>query len=115
MTTTQQLDLALINGYLEVLDLEVIQQMLDLYRQQSILYLTGISAAIDETNDNTWQEQCHKMKGAAASAGLCQVHQKLIAIEKTTEAWQVRADHLSALALLNQQAIDTFKQWLDAQ
>lgn len=112
MTTTQQLDLTLINGYLEVLDIQVIQQMLDLYIQQSALYLIAIETAVLDRDQKAWQEQCHKMKGSAASAGLCQVHQKLIAIEKSTEDWQTKAEHSQSLVQLNQAAIESFQQWL---
>jgi hypothetical protein len=55
------------------------------------------------------------MKGSAASAGLSQVHEKLIAIEKSTEAWSMKVEHLNVLKLTNQQAIDAFKQWLSSQ
>jgi hypothetical protein len=37
MIATEQLDLSLINGYLEALDIAIIQQMLDLYIKQSAL------------------------------------------------------------------------------
>ena len=115
MTPTQQLDLTLINGYLEVLDMDVIEQMLDLYIQQSALYLEVINRAVVDTDQKAWQEQCHKMKGSAASAGLFLVHQKLIAIEKSTEGWQAKAEHLRTLDSLNQEAIEAFQQWLAAQ
>ncbi len=112
MATNEQIDLTLINGYLAALDLAVIQQMLDLYIQQSQLYLTAIDGAVVAEDQQLWQEQCHKMKGAAASTGLSQVHQKLIAIEKSTQAWATKAQHVNALRLLNNNAIVAFEQWL---
>lgn len=115
MAALQQLDLTLINGYLEVLDMDVIQQMLDLYIQQSTLYLATIECAVVAENQKEWQEHCHKMKGAAASAGLSQVHQQLIALEKSTEDWQTKANNLQSLVTLNQEAITVFQQWLDEQ
>tara|TARA_R110000744_G_scaffold292413_1_gene402943 strand:+ start:490 stop:837 length:348 start_codon:yes stop_codon:yes gene_type:complete len=115
MATNQQLDLTLINGYLEVLDINVIQQMLDLYIQQSALYIKAIETAVVDADKNSWQEQCHKMKGSAASAGLCQVHQQLIILEKSSDDWQTKAEQLRALAVLNQAAIETFQQWLAGQ
>tara|TARA_R110000787_G_scaffold142302_2_gene255920 strand:+ start:788 stop:1135 length:348 start_codon:yes stop_codon:yes gene_type:complete len=115
MATKQQLDLTLINGYLEVLDLNVIQQMLDLYIQQSALYINAIETAVVDKDQKAWQEQCHKMKGSAASAGLCQVHHKLIVIEKSTEDWQIKAEQSRSLTLLNQEAIETFQLWLAGQ
>ncbi|UUO24022.1 phosphorelay protein [Colwellia sp. M166] len=115
MIATEQLDLSLINGYLEALDIAIIQQMLDLYIQQSALYLAAINTAIVAEDQKAWQEHCHKMKGSAASAGLSQVHQKLVAIEKMTENWQVKVTHLHVLTQLNQQAIEVFRQWLAKQ
>ncbi len=115
MATNQHLDLSLINGYLDALDLEVLQQMLDLYAQQSQVYLTDIDEAITQEDQKLWQEHCHKMKGSAASAGLTQVYEKLIAIEKSTEQWSAKVKHLNILRLINQQAIDAFKQWLSSQ
>lgn len=115
MVTTRHIDLILINGYLEALDLAVIEQMLDLYIQQSALYLTAINNAVVTADQKAWQEQCHKMKGAAASAGLSQVHQKLILIEKSAEDSETKAQHLQALSLLNKQAITAFQQWFTEQ
>lgn len=115
MATMQHIDLSLINSYLEALDLAVIEQMLDLYIQQSEQYLIAIDSAINSEDEKIWQEQCHKMKGSAASAGLKQVHQKLIMIEKSSEDWPAKAQHLQTLKHLNQQAITVFQQWLAAQ
>ncbi|MGB1262682.1 MAG: Hpt domain-containing protein [Cognaticolwellia sp.] len=115
MTTSQHLDLTLINGYLEALDLDVIEQMLNLYIQQSAVYLTAINSALAAKEQKSWQEQCHKMKGAAASAGLSQVHQQLTEIEKSTEEWAQKAQQISVLTALNQQAITTFQHWLAEQ
>jgi HPt (histidine-containing phosphotransfer) domain-containing protein len=115
MATIQHLDLTLINGYLEALDVDVLQQMLDLYVQQSQVYLSEIDETIAREDQKQWQEHCHKMKGSAASAGLSQVHEKLIAIEKSTDAWSMKVEHLNVLKLMTQQAIDAFKQWLSSQ
>ena len=115
MVTTQHIDLILINSYLEALDRAVIKQMLDLYIEQSALYLSAINHAVVMADQKAWQEQCHKMKGAAASTGLSQVHQKLILIEKSAEDSETKTQHLQALSLLNQQAITAFQQWLSEQ
>lgn len=115
MATTQHVDLSLINGYLEALDLSVIEEMLALYIQQSELYLIAIDSAVVTEDQKVWQEQCHKMKGASASAGLSHVHQQLMVIEKSTEDWPTKAQHLQSLVLLNQQAITAFQQWLAEQ
>ncbi len=115
MGTIQHLDLALLEGYLEALDIDVLTQMLDLYQQQSQVYLAEIGSSIEQADQKDWQEQCHKMKGSAASAGLTQVREKLIAIEKSTQDWPIKSAHLKTLTLLNQQAIEAFKKWLSNQ
>lgn len=115
MTAIQHLNVALLNGYLEVLDKAVLQQMQNLYVQQSKVYLDEIDVAITERNQAMWQEKCHKMKGSAASAGLSQVYEKLVLIEKSLENWPAKAIELEALKLLNQQALDAFKQWLSME
>lgn len=115
MATIQHLDLDLINGYLEALDIDVLEQMLALYVQQSQVYLLEIDDAIAQQDQAAWQEKCHKMKGSAASAGLSQVHEKIIAIEKLAQDWPMKSVHLKALVSLNQQAIGAFKQWLLTQ
>lgn len=115
MATTEHIDLTLINGYLEALDISVIEQMFDLYIQQSQVYLSAIKNALNVTNQNEWQSQCHKMKGAAASAGLSLVQAKLATIEKSTQDWQIKAELFAQLEALNDQAIAAFRQWLAEQ
>ena len=109
------LDLKLINGYLETLNISVLQQMLELYIKQSQVYLLEIETAVSQENQNSWQEQCHKMKGSAASAGLTIVYEKLKVIEKSTESWLIKNTEMKDLTLLNQEAIEAFKQWLSVQ
>jgi HPt (histidine-containing phosphotransfer) domain-containing protein len=115
MTTIQQLDLTLINGYLEALDLDVVKQMFTLYEQQSEIYIKDIEAAVREQNEKTWQEHCHKMKGSAASAGLSQVHAKLVAIEKSSESWTVKSQYVAELTSINVAGMQVFREWLVSQ
>ena len=112
MDKTEHLNLVLIKGYLETLDISILEQMLDLYSQQSKQYLTAIEEAIVKEDQYTWQQECHKMKGSAASAGLLLVHKKLLEIEDSTQDWLIKATDLQALSLLNQEAINVFRQWL---
>ncbi|SEK98932.1 Hpt domain-containing protein [Colwellia chukchiensis] len=112
MTTTQHLNLTLLNSYLETLDVSVLQQMLSLYQQQSSIYLAAISTAQEQCHQPAWQEQCHKMKGAAASAGLSQVQQQLISMERSSADWPTKLTQLQQLKQLNLDAIQAFKQWL---
>ena len=106
-----QLDEELLNGYLEQLDKSIIAKMLDLYMQQSQIYLGEISAAVEEDSQEQWQDRCHKMKGAAGSIGLKQLHAKLVMAEKFTEEQNQKRLLLAEILKLNDAAITAFKSW----
>ncbi|WP_448211794.1 Hpt domain-containing protein [Colwellia sp. MEBiC06753] len=112
MTDNHLIDTTLLQGYLENLGADVVMQMLELYQQQSIIYLNDIDDALDQGSQQLWHERCHKMKGAAGSVGLLSVHKHLVAIERSEESGQQKSEHLARLRLLNDQAIDSFRQWL---
>lgn len=109
------LDTDLLAGYVENLGKDIVQQMLDLYIQQSVVYLKDIDEAMTACSQSLWQESCHKMKGATGSVGLTSVHGKLVAIEKSTEAWDVKKNYTEELEALNLAAIDSFTSWLSKQ
>ena len=115
MTESRCIDKELIQGYLDNLGVAVVAQMLDLYINQSEVYLSEISGAIEQASQPEWQERCHKMKGAAGSVGLLQVHAHLVAIEKSTEDWTQKSEHVARLSSLNSEAILVFKEWLASQ
>lgn len=106
------IDSELLQGYVDNLGVEVVQQMLDLYRQQSAVYIEEIGEALSNESQEEWQERCHKMKGAAGSVGLLSVHSKLVAIEKSTDSWSSKQIFLQELSDENQSSIDIFEQWL---
>ena len=108
----QWIDLELLSGYLENLGTDTLRQMMDLYVEQSKHYLNDISAALAEDDQSLWQEHCHKMKGAAASAGLVVVHALLVDIEKSTEPQAVKQNLLKQLQDDNIQSIAAFNGWL---
>ncbi|WDE08425.1 Hpt domain-containing protein [Thalassomonas viridans] len=87
--------------------------MLDLYMQQSRLYLDEISAAVTEDSQDKWQDRCHKMKGAAGSIGLKQLHAKLVVAEKFTEGQNQKRQLLTEILALNDSAVAAFKSWLE--
>jgi len=107
------IDQTLIQGYLDNLGKQVVQQMLDLYIQQSVVYIDDINGSLDTKVQEQWHERCHKMKGAAGSVGLTEVHALLVSIEKSTENWETKRAHISRLTNLNSEAISQFKQWLE--
>ena len=112
MSNFEKLDLTLLNDYLGSLGKDIVEQMLALYIQQSVEYIDNISQSANIGDQQAWQESCHKMKGAAASAGLLEVHAKLVAIEKSPESTAVKLDYIEALKALNEEALIVFKLWL---
>lgn len=112
MQTIEQLDVNLLDGYLDTLGQDIVQQMLDLYIQQSTTYIDDIADAAKQESQDLWQERCHKMKGATGSVGLLATHAKLVVIEKLTDAWSEKSSHVIELISLNEQAISAFKEFL---
>lgn len=112
MSSFSQIDTGLLQGYLDNLGADVVEQMLDLYAQQSTIYIKDIEQTITDESQTDWQESCHKMKGAAGSVGLTNVHATLASIEKSTELWAEKSKQLATLATLNKESIDSFSQWL---
>lgn len=88
--------------------------MFALYCQQVEIYLNDIERAQLNDSLSGWQEHCHKMKGAAASVGMYQLHGQLKLLEKTDASTDKKAVLLEDLRLLNKQAIVAFQQWLES-
>lgn len=107
-----QLDVELLDGYVQSLGVNIVKQMFDLYRQQVTIYLTDIENALLSNNEQLWQEHCHKMKGATGSVGLKALHARLKLMEKTTASKNDKSNQLAELKLHNQQAIADFNNWV---
>ncbi len=107
-----QLDNELLDSYIQSLGSAVVKQMFDLYRQQVAGYLEDIEHSLVHENAQLWQENCHKMKGAAGSVGLKALHDRLKTMEKSTNDQADKAKQLSALKIHNQAAIVEFERWL---
>jgi len=107
-----QLDLALLQSYFDLMGREMLERMSVLYKQQATIYLLDIAKAQLTDSRDSWQEHCHKMKGAAASAGLKGVHYLLVSLEKTTAAQAEKGLLLAKLTQKNEQAIAAFDDWL---
>ncbi|WP_181902121.1 Hpt domain-containing protein [Thalassotalea euphylliae] len=114
MSELVTIDKALIQGYLDNLGGTVVNQMLELYKKQSSVYLSEIELAVSEQSQQQWQERCHKMKGAAGSVGLLSVHQFLVEIEKSTAPWPQKSELIARLVSANNNAITEFERWLAA-
>ena len=107
------LDSELLQSYLDSLGKGVVEKMFTLYRQQVKIYLNDIE--VSQLNDSIpgWEEHCHKMKGAAASVGMCKLHRQLKLVEKTGAPQKQKAVLLEELKLTNEQGIIAFSDWLE--
>jgi hypothetical protein len=112
MSANAHLDTVLLDGYLDNLGESVVQQMLELYLGQSAIYINDIAGSIGIGKQLEWKESCHKMKGAAGSVGLLQVHKKLVEIEKSEEDDDSKKTMVTDLKALNENATDAFFTWL---
>lgn len=112
MSENTHLDTILLGGYLDNLGESIVQQMLDLYLGQSVIYIDDIASATSIDKQQEWQEFCHKMKGAAGSVGLLQVHKKLVEIEKSEVNEENKKVMVNDLRALNQDATNAFIAWL---
>lgn len=113
MTENKQLNIILLDSYLETLGVSVLLKMLDLYIKQSEIYLRDIEKVISLDNHELWQKSCHKMKGAAGSTGLLDVHKKLVVMERSLSSIEQKKAYLAELELLNKTGIDNLKIWLN--
>ena len=105
------LDETLLLGYFDSLGGDIVGQMIVLYEQQSKIYLEEIKQAIEINTQVSWQESCHKMKGAAGSVGLKEVHGFLVSIEKSTAKTSEKNAFLTQLSTLNTQGVSAFRAW----
>jgi HPt (histidine-containing phosphotransfer) domain-containing protein len=111
----KQLDDVLIQGYVNDLGIQIVQKMLDLYTQQSIIYLEEINKAVNDKSQQGWTTSCHKMKGAAGSVGLVTVFNYLVKIEKSVEPWQQKTTNYVELFDLNDRGILSLKEYLNTK
>jgi HPt (histidine-containing phosphotransfer) domain-containing protein len=107
------LDHNLLNDYKVNLGVDILQEMLQLYINQSTIYLADLTEIKALSDNHLWHERCHKMKSAASSSGLVSVRHCLIEMEKLIDATvSERKQAIKELDTVNQQAITEFQQWL---
>jgi HPt (histidine-containing phosphotransfer) domain-containing protein len=109
-----QLDTELLGGYIQSLGHDIVKQMITLYKQQSLHYLTDIENALLSDNAKNWKEHCHKMKGAAGSVGLKALHARTKLMETTDDCTTEKARLLAELKIHNKRAIADFYDWLES-
>ena len=112
MSDFKEIDQELLNGYLQSLGRDVLAKMLELYVRQSSNYIDNIQQSIKAQSQDAWEDACHKMKGAAGSVGLIDVHAQLASLEKSTELWENKQQAFDLLLALNQDSIAKFNLWL---
>ena len=108
------LDKVLLTSYVNDLSKDIVKQMIDLYIQQSKIYLEDIESSVVEQSHSLWQEHCHKMKGAAGSVGLKQLHAYLVKVEKSQDSSGEKSAVVIKIKQLNDLGITAFNQWLNA-
>ena len=106
------LDTELLQGYLDSLGKNIVEQMFALYCQQADIYLKDIEHSQQHNSSAGWQEHCHKMKGATASVGMSFLHSKLKVLENTNAQQDKKAIMLAQLKQDNKLAIAAFQHWL---
>jgi len=112
MSDFKEIDQELLNGYLQSLGRDVLAKMLELYVRQSTTYIENIQHALTSQSQESWEEACHKMKGAAGSVGLIEAHAQLASLEKSTQNWDEKAQAFQSLQVCNQNSIAKFNLWL---
>ncbi len=114
VVVTEVIDKELLQGYVDSLGIGIVEKMLNMYIDQSQLYIADIVDALPDGGQKLWHERCHKMKGAAGSVGMKKVHAHLVIIEKSTETAAIKQQHIQELVSLNDSAISAFREWLAA-
>ena len=115
LNNINQLDNNLLQGYINDLGIQMVQKMLDLYNQQSIIYLEEINKAANDEFQQGWTASCHKMKGAAGSVGLVSVFNYLVEIENSVDTWQEKSKNYVELLNLNNQGILSLSKYLGSK
>ena len=107
------LDEELLANYINNIGKDVVVKMVDLYKQQSKIYLNDINNAIVLQSTFLWIEHCHKMKGAAGSVGLKALHTYLETIEESEVLNEEKSLMLVELTELNDLGIAALNIWLN--
>lgn len=106
------LDLEIAGQYKDVLGVEVFGETVDLYVEQSHLYLDKLKQAVVDKNYLNWQDSCHILKSASGNTGLKQVFLKVKELEYSKDDFEQLSKALEELELLNSQSIAAIQKWL---
>lgn len=108
----QILDETIINQYRDVLGSEIFNETVNLYIEQSAIYLKQLNLAVSEKDYPQWQDGCHILKSASGNTGLKQVFSLVSDIEYSKENFDELAKKLLELEQLNQHSIAVLQKWL---
>jgi HPt (histidine-containing phosphotransfer) domain-containing protein len=112
--TSDYLDLALLEHYLDSLGKTIVEQMFELYCQQVVIYIADIENAVTNKSTISWRQYCHKMKGAAGSVGMVALNDSLKKLEKIDIEQLSNTTMVANLKIQNEQSIVAFKYWLES-
>jgi HPt (histidine-containing phosphotransfer) domain-containing protein len=112
--TSDYLDLALLEHYVDSLGKTIVEKMFELYCQQVIIYIADIENAVADKSTISWRQYCHKMKGAAGSVGMLKLSDSLKKLENIDIAQLNNTKIVSNLKIQNEQSIVAFKDWLES-
>lgn len=108
----EYLELTIISQYREMLGLDVFEQTLELYTEQSDIYLNKLQKTIELEDYALWKDNCHVLKSASGNTGLKLVHKKVSDLEYSDKPFTELAKELDGLIELNQISIKELKKWL---
>ncbi|WP_068545854.1 Hpt domain-containing protein [Thalassotalea crassostreae] len=106
------LNKALIEQYRDALGNDVFLETINLYVEQSAIYLEQLAQSTKDKDYKYWQESCHILKSASGNSGLEQVFKKVADLEYSKEEFSQLEKQLAELSELNEIGIREIKQFL---
>jgi HPt (histidine-containing phosphotransfer) domain-containing protein len=108
-------DMTLLNDYMDNLGGEIVFDMVELFIQQSTVYIKEIELTATSTSSDAqleWKEACHKMKGSAGSMGLKTLHALLVSSEKFAGNSEEKTQLVAEINQLNDECIVALRAWI---
>lgn len=109
------IDYTIIKDYLENIGVAVVQQMFDLYKEQSNIYLADIEKVATSHDDEQWHQKCHKFKGATSSIGFIGLRAAVVEIEHSSASPEDKLKIHTDLVKHNDACMAEFEAWLAGQ
>jgi len=109
------LNMTLLNDYMDNLGGEIVFDMVELFIQQSTIYIKEIEQTINSSSGDAqleWKEACHKMKGSAGSMGLKRLHGLLASSQEFTGSNDEKSKLLAEIQQLTDECIAALREWI---